>query len=232
MSGAQPFFLMITLSAVAAIVVPFGRRGAPSTSDMPKAALWAVTRRAPRLMAPALMMGIAQGSAMGLMAFYGVHAGLDQGQAVWMQATFLAGGVLLQGPIGWAVDRYDRPRLLAILAMASASSSILVHLIIHTTAPLYTLLFLGGVLTFGVYTVALALLGSRFKADGMAAANAAFILLWELGTLSGSPLSGGAIEVVGAIGLPLVMAGAMVIVVVIALWPTRSLATHLGTDGV
>ena len=56
-------------------------------------------------MALALMMGMAQGSPLELMAFYGVHAGLTQGQAIWMHAVFLAGGVLLQAPIGWAADR-------------------------------------------------------------------------------------------------------------------------------
>ncbi len=180
-------------------------------------------RQAPRLMSAALMMGLAQGSALGLMALYGVRAGLSQSQAVWMHAVFLAGGVVLQGPIGWAADRYERHRLLAMTAILSVGASLTAHAFIGTTIPLYTLWFLGGGLTMGTYTVALVLLGNRFKGHGMAAANAAFIMIWELGTLSGAPLSGGAIELVGAIGFPLVMAGAMAMVVVLALWRARSI---------
>jgi MFS family permease len=220
--GVRPFQIMIALSLAAAVAILFGRDDAPATSKMPKAALWVVVRQVPRLMCAALMMGVAQGSALGLMAFYGVRAGLDPGRAVWLHAVFLAGGVLLQGPIGWATDRYDRHRLLACTAIMSVGASLVAHVFIGTTIPLYTLWFLGGGTTFGTYTVALALLGSRFQGYGMAAANAAFIMTWDLGTLSGTPLSGGAIELVGAVGLPVVMAGAMAVVVALALWRARS----------
>ncbi|ETW94249.1 MAG: hypothetical protein ETSY1_35710 [Candidatus Entotheonella factor] len=221
-SGARPFQIMIALSLAGAAAVLLGYRDAPETGNMPKAALWVAARQAPRLMSSALMMGLAQGSALGLMALYGVRAGLSQGQAVWLHAIFLAGGVVLQWPIGWATDRYERHRLLAITALLSASASLVGHFFIGMTIPLYTLWFLGGGLIMGTYTVALALLGSRFKGDGMAAANAAFIMTWELGTLSGAPLSGGVIEFVGAIGFPLVMGGAMAVVLALALWRARS----------
>jgi hypothetical protein len=61
-------------------------------------------------------------------------------------------------------------------------------------------------------------LGSRFQKNGMAAANAAFILTWEMGTLSGGPLAGGAIALLGAAGFPLVTTGAMIGVMLITVW--------------
>ena len=110
---------------------------------------------------------------------------------MWLNAAYLIGGVLLQAPIGWAVDRFDRHRLLAYMALAAAGSGVLMHAFIQTTVPLYALAFCGGGISLGIYTAGLALLGSRFQSGGMAAANAAFILIWELGTLSGGPLAGG-----------------------------------------
>ena len=131
---------------------------------------------------------------------------------------YLVGGVLLQAPIGWAVDRFDRRRLLAAMALAAAVSSVLVHVFIETTVPLYTLVFCSGGISLGLYTAGLALLGSRFQSGGMAAANAAFILIWEMGTLSGGPLAGGAIALMGAVGFPLVTTSAMMAVVLITVW--------------
>jgi MFS family permease len=221
-NGARPFQVMIALSLAAAVAILFGHGDAPAIGHMPKRALWIAAGQVPKLLAAALMMGVAQGSALGLVAFYGVRAGLGQGRAVWLQAVFLAGGVILQGPVGWATDRYDRHRLLALTAILSASASLVAHGLIETTVPLYTLWFLAGGMTFGTYTVALALLGSRFRGSSMAAANAAFILTWELGTLSGAPLSGAAIEWAGAIGFPLVMAGAMTVAMALAWWRARS----------
>ena len=218
MSGNRPFFIMIALSVAATALIPLGRKGAPPTAGMPAAGLLIRVQQAPRLMASALMMGVAQGSALMLMAFYGVSAGLTQGAAVWLNAAYLVGGVLLQAPIGWAVDRFDRRRLLAAMALAAAVSSVLVHVFIETTVPLYTLVFCSGGISLGLYTAGLALLGSRFQSGGMAAANAAFILIWEMGTLSGGPLAGGAIALMGAVGFPLVTTSAMMAVVLITLW--------------
>ena len=79
LSGNRPFFIMIALSVAATTLIPLGRKGAPPTSGMPTAGLFIRVRQAPRLMASAMMMGIAQGSALVLMAFYGVSAGLTQG---------------------------------------------------------------------------------------------------------------------------------------------------------
>ena len=219
MSGQRPFMIMIALSAAATALIPLGRKGAPPTGSMPAAGLLVRVRQVPRLMASALMMGVAQGSALMLMAFYGVSAGLTQGAAVWLNAAYLLGGVLLQAPIGWAVDRFDRRRLLAGMALAAAACGLLLHLFIQTTLPMYTLAFLGGGISLGLYTAGLALLGSRFQSGGMAAANAAFILIWEMGTLSGGPLSGGAIALMGAVGFPLVTTGAMIGVMLITVWP-------------
>lgn len=218
MSGRRPFFIMIALSVAATVLIPLGRKGAPPTGGMPPADLFVRVRQAPRLMASALMMGIAQGSALSLMAFYGVSAGLTQGEAVWLNAAYLTGGVLLQAPIGWAVDRFDRHRLLVHMALTAAGSSLLMHASIQTTVPLYVLGFCGGGISLGLYTVGLALLGSRFQSGGMAAANAAFILSWELGMLSGGPLAGSAIALMGAMGFPLITTGAMMAVMLITLW--------------
>lgn len=225
MSGQRPFFIMLVLCVAATALIPFGRKGAPPTSGMPTAGLLVRVRQAPRLMATALMMGVAQGSALMLMAFYGVSAGLTQGAAVWLNAAYLIGGVLLQAPIGWAVDRFDRRRLLTCMALAAAGCSVLVHIFIRTTVPLYALAFCGGGISLGLYTAGLALLGSRFQSGGMAAANAAFILIWELGTLSGGPLAGSAIALMGAVGFPLVTTGAMLAVVLITLWRRRDQIT-------
>ena len=218
MSGNFPFFIMIMLAVAATALIPLGRKGAPPTSEMPPADLFVRVRQAPRLMASAMMMGIAQGSALSLMALYGVSAGLTQGAAVRLNAAYLIGGVLLQAPIGWAVDRFDRHRLLVYMALAAAGSSVLMHGFIRTTVPLYALAFCGGGISLGLYTAGLALLGSRFQSGGMAAANAAFILTWELGMLSGGPLAGGAIALMGAAGFPLVTTSAMMAVALITLW--------------
>ncbi len=206
--GRLPFYVMAVLAVVSALCVPAGRRGAPRFEPLAKAAFTTVFRLAPRLMTAGLLMGIAQGAALGLMALYGVRAGLPDQDAARLQAALLGGGLLLQYPIGVAVDRFDRHRVIVVLCAISVAGAALLVPLTPTPALLYPMLIVWGGALIGIYTAALALLGARFAASGMAAANAAFILTWETGTFSGAPVAGAAMELFGAGGLPLVMGAA------------------------
>ena len=97
-------------------------------------------------------------------------------------------------------------------------TSIAMQLSLNHQWILYPVLFLGGGVTYGAYTTGLALLGKRFQNEGMAAANAAFVMTWEMGTMSGGPLAGLAIALFGAAGFPAVMVIAMAFVALIAIW--------------
>ncbi len=219
--GALPFYIISALAILSLVCIPFARPSQPDTRQIKNSGLWSTVKLAPRLMSAGLMMGIAQGCAFTLLAYYGVQAGLSQKQAVWMHALYLGGGVMLAFPVGWAVDRFDRHRMLAILAMISMISSVAMHLAINQQWILYLVLFIGGGVTYGVYTTGLSLLGMRFQHHGMAAANAAFVMTWEMGTMSGGPLAGVAIELFGAAGFPGVMVISMGFVVAISMWRQR-----------
>lgn len=205
--GDAAFITIATLSVLSALTIMPGRPGAPAFEPMAKAALAKVFRIAPRLMSAGLMMGIAQGAALGMMALYGVRAGLPEDQAALLQAALLGGGLLLQFPIGWLADRTsDRHRLIVILCLVSVAGAALLVPLTEIPLLLYPMLVLWGGCLIGIYTVALALLGARFAViGGMAAANAAFILTWELGTVSGAPIAGAVMELIGPAGLPLAM---------------------------
>ncbi|MBP5856576.1 MFS transporter [Marivibrio halodurans] len=205
--GSTAFVAIILLSVLSALAILPGRSGAPVFEPMAKAAFAKVFRIAPRLMSAGLLMGVAQGAALTLMALYGVRAGLPESDATLLQAALLGGGLLLQFPIGWLADRVgDRHRLIVLLALVSVAGAGLLVPLTHDPVLLYPMVIVWGGCLIGIYTVALALLGARFaQLGGMAAANAAFILTWELGTFSGGPIAGGVMQVMGPPGMALVM---------------------------
>jgi MFS family permease len=206
-AGPTPFIMIAVFSVLSALCILPGRSGAPVFEVMAKAAVRAVFKAAPRLMTAGLLMGIAQGAALGMMALYGVRAGLVEADATLLQAALLGGGLLLQFPIGWLADRVqDRHRLIVILCLVSVAGAGALVPLTNIPILLYPMLILWGGCLIGIYTVALALLGARFAGlGGMAAANAAFILTWELGTFSGAPVAGAMMQVMGPVGLPLAM---------------------------
>lgn len=219
--GATPFYAIAVLSLLSLLFIPMVRPIEPDAQQMRQSGLWQTARQAPRLMSAGFMMGIAQGCGLTLLAYYGVQAGLTQKQAVWMHAIYLTGGVVLSFPIGWAVDSFERHKMLGLIALASVVTSFAMHWSLDNQWILYPVLFLGGGFTYGVYTTGLALLGERFRHTGMAAANASFVVTWELGTMSGGPIAGMTIALFGAAGFPAVMMLAMGFVLMIAVWRSR-----------
>ncbi len=219
-AGDWPFYVIVLFSLLSALTILPGRLGAPVFEPLARAAFAKVFRIAPRLMSAGLLMGVAQGAALTLMALYGVRAGLSESDATLLQAALLGGGLLLQFPIGWLADRVrDRHRLIVLLSLVSVGGAALLVPLTQTPVLLYPMVVIWGGCLIGIYTVALALLGARFAMlGGMAAANAAFILTWELGTFSGGPVAGAAMQFMGPAGMAVVMGGAAAAVGLLMAW--------------
>jgi branched-subunit amino acid permease len=66
--------------------------------------------------------------------------------------------------------------------------------------------------------MALVELGSRFKGSALVSGNAAFALMWGAGGIVGPPSAGALMQAIGPLGLPTVIAGLDVLLVVFALY--------------
>jgi len=98
-------------------------------------------------------------------------------------------------------DHFDRRAVLAACAFASTALAGAVPLLDpHDSAILGVLVLWGGI-SFGIYTVGLAVLGQRFRGDDIARANAAFTMMYTMGGLVGRPLAGKAMDLAGGLGL-------------------------------
>ena len=71
---------------------------------------------------------------------------------------------------------------------------------------LWVMMFLWGGVSWGIYTLALGLMGERFPATELAAANAAFVMMYEVGSFFGPVVAGGAMVLWPLYGLPAVIA--------------------------
>ena len=127
------------------------------------------------------------------------------------------GNILLQIPLGLLAERFGgRPMILAC-AMATTACALLLPLLILTPLIWGVLLVMGAV-GYGVYTMALVELGSRFKGTLLVTGNAAFALLWGVGGIVGPPGAGLLMQGIGPLGLPVVIAGLDAVLVAFALY--------------
>lgn len=162
-------------------------------------------------LAPVLLLSIAAAGAfeqvmLSLLPIYAFSYGRGEAAAVALLATMIAGSIVMQTPLGMACERFRPRRVLIFCAAAAVVGAGLVPLAIGN-AFIWPLIFVWGALAYGLYTVALVELGSRFTGSMLMAGNAAFAMMWGIGGLVGPPGTGLAMDVLGRAGLPLVLGG-------------------------
>jgi len=195
--GPRPFLATAVLTLLIAVPLLPSWKTAPRIEDTPGSGFLRIARLAPVAMLAAFACGLGEQAAFSFLPVYAVTSGISpQTGALWLSA-FVIGNLALQWPIGWAADHLDRRLVLAFCALFSAALTFLMPLLeLQGNGILVLLLFWGGI-SFGIYTVGLALLGQRFTGGDIAAANAAFTVLYTVGGLIGRPITGEAMDLVG-----------------------------------
>ncbi len=164
----------------------------------------------PRVMLaiPVLLLAVAtfsfyDGATFALWVVYGVGQGLSETTTVLTLSALVVGNVVLQYPIGWLADRMNRRTLLAGLAGLTFAGAVALPAIPLSHPLAYVFLFFWGAAAFGVYTLAVTLIGQHLTGIRLVAANSAFGIMWGIGFLLGPVVTGAAMERFGGIGFPL-----------------------------
>lgn len=210
--GWAPFLILMGLMAMAAIPVFLGSKMTPvlersSRVDLPK-----FLRIAPAAMLAAGVFGALETGVFNFMPIYGVRGGISENAAAICLTAVALGNMLLQYPIGMLADRFDRRLVLFVCAIVGFFGIVTLPALVAAKdltggqpLLLYLSLFIwGGTLT-GLYTVGLTLLGQRFQGSALISANAAYIVLYEIGALAGPPISGSAMDLWDPHGLVVAM---------------------------
>lgn len=210
-TGWAPFLAAAGLLAAAVLPLLTAHGLAPAIVARGGGGLLTVAKRAPVLLASAWTCGALAMSVVALLPIYGLRSGLTEGAVVAMVSVFLIGNAALQIPIGWLSARMPRRRLFAGLAVLGILGPVLLAPALQAGFALWILLFLWGGTVIGFYTVALVSLGERFPGAEIAAANAAFVMVFEFGSVTGPALTGAALAAWTPHGLVVALAGVCVV---------------------
>ncbi|WP_313291438.1 MFS transporter, partial [Rhizobium rhizoryzae] len=126
------------------------------------------------------------------------------------------GNMVFQIPFGMISDRLkDRRPMLFLMALAGLLGALALPYLIHHWWLMAGLLLVWGGCVSGLYTVGLAHLGSRLTGSDLAAANAAFVFSYAVGTVAGPQAVGVSIDLAGNNGFAWALAGFFALYVVI-----------------
>jgi MFS family permease len=209
-TGAAPFIACAVLTLAVGLPL-LAARGAPRIEPEAGGRLMDTVWIAPVAMLAALAAGTGETVVFTFLPIYGIEIGVGAKAATLWQTAFLIGNLVLQLPIGWLADRLPRLGVLLSCVLASAVAAAILPFVGASAWTVWPLLVIWGGVAFGIYTVGLTILGQRFAAGDMARANAAFVMIYTVGSLIGPPVSGAAMDIFGGRGLGWSLAGAYVL---------------------
>ena len=220
--GSMPFILGATITGLAALpLLGVGNLTRGLGRERAGSAL-AMFARAPLLVVAVGFYGVFESSTFALMPIWGVRVGLDRGLAAITLSAIAAGSIALQFPIGWLSDKVPRRTVLQLCAIAGLVGAATIPFLAAGQPPFFAALLCWGGLAAGIYPVALAMAGERFRGSELVAVNAALIVAYGLGALAGPTLCGAAMDLWNPHGLLAALAVLFALFLAATLFPRRA----------
>lgn len=206
-TGDDRGFWSAALLLVGGSLILLGRSGAPRVEarEMAGHGLLAFCRNLPTVAWAVVLFAGFEAMTLTLLPIYGLRHGFDQDTALRMASAVVIGDALLQLPLGWLADRVPRQALFRALGMVLLLVALALPLLLHSVL-LWPLLVVYGASAGGLFTLALILLGERFRDAALVSANAHVGQLWGIGCLLGPLAAGAASQWLSGHAQPLVVA--------------------------
>lgn len=171
-----------------------------------KGSVWNVLRQAPLLFACIGAATVFDSVFVSFFSIFAVQHGVPLATASTMLGAGLITGVVLFYPLGLWADWWSRSAVIILCALATIASCMVLPLAI-TLWWAWPLTMLLTTAAFGVYVVALALMGDIFKGKDVVAGSAATAAMWGAGGIVGPPLAGRLIDSFGINAFAFTLAG-------------------------
>ncbi|MCF8068850.1 MAG: MFS transporter [Desulfobacterales bacterium] len=188
--GPLPFVVAALILYAGAIPLFFTRVRIPRLEGKSGFNVFLFLKMAPLLCYAVMIHAFMDISSISLLPIFGVRHGYTDSTAAMMVTVLVAGGTVLQIPLGWLADNMKRYTLLLICGIAFFVCAASLSFVISIPILLWPVLVLLGGAVGGIYIVTITLIGQKFKGAELITANATLGFVWGIGSLLG-PLATG-----------------------------------------
>jgi len=189
--GLELLMLVALCFALCLVPVAMTRRSHPAPMRPVSLEPRFFIRKVPQSLTTVLVSGLVIGSFYGLAPLHASLLGLSTMQVGLYMASCIAAGLLVQWPLGWLSDRYDRGGLIRNCAVLLTLASL--PLALMPEVPLELLFPLGFVLSmlqFSLYPLAVAFSNDYIEAEHRVSLTAMLLVTFGIGACLG-PLTAG-----------------------------------------
>jgi MFS family permease len=196
--GVLPFAVGAVILLSAAIPILIAKNDCPVLNEKPEMHFMRYIILVPTATAAVFIFGAVEAGGLSLFPVYATRIGYTESQAAILLTVIGIGNLAFQVPIGLISDKMkDRRTLLSIIATVGLIGTLILPMLTYNWILLAVTLFFWGGAVAGLYTVGLSHLGHRLSGSDLAAANAAFIFCYAVGTVAGPQMIGSSIDAFG-----------------------------------
>jgi MFS family permease len=217
--GLLPFIIGSVIILLAAIPIYLARRESPYLDEKPQHHFLKYTFTVPTAIMGVFVFGAVEAGGLALLPVYATRLAYTEAQASTLLTVMAIGSVVFQIPLGLVSDRIkDRRVLLTIIGIFGLIGAILLPYASASWLALASLLLVWGGVVAGLYTIGLSHIGQRFSGADLAAANAAFIFFYAIGTIAGPAAIGAGMDIDGPEGFAWVLTAFFGVFVLFAIY--------------
>ncbi|CTQ51064.1 MFS transporter [Jannaschia donghaensis] len=176
------------------------------------------------------LLGAVFSALFGMAGVFGAAAKLTTGQIALFVSAIYLGGLVLQYPIGWASDRYDRRMMVLIGAVVAAFACVLGAAGLGGISGLYLSAAIIGGMANPLYAILLAYTNDYLESEDMAAASARLLFVNGVGAVGGPLVTGWLMSVIGPAGFFVFLGVLMTALAGYAGWRMTRRAAPQGDD--
>lgn len=197
--GMELFVITSILVTMAVLPISLSSRPAPKFEAPVKVSLREMYKISPLGVYGVFVAGMGGACLFSIGPVYAADAGYSLTQIANFMAAMIIGGVVMQYPIGWLSDRFDRRKVLICASAASAAASLLAYALAgHSPYALLFAMFLIGGTTLTIYGLSMSHTNDHLSPSQIVAASASLIMINGMGSVIGPTLSSGLMNVMGS----------------------------------
>lgn len=216
--GILPFAVGAIIILMAIIPIFIARGESPVLNEKPERHFFHYILLVPSATAAVFAFGAVSAGGLSLFTIYALRENMPEPDAAVLLTIMGVGNMAFQIPLGLISDKMrDRRPLLFGMAVLGVIGALSLPFLIHNWLMMAVVLFFWGGCVSGLYTVGLAHLGARLSGPDLAAANAAFIFCYAVGTVAGPQGIGAAMDVAGNDGFAWALAAFFAFYVLVSL---------------
>lgn len=150
---------------------------------------------------------------------YGQEIGLSHKEIGYFLATVLVGGALVQFPVGYFADKFDRRWVLIWISLLSIAACALLSLYgASTRTMIFALAFAFGATTYPIYSLSAAHANDFAEPSARLELNASLLFCYAIGAILSPPIAASVIDTYGPSALFVFIAMAHVFLVVFGIY--------------